>query len=81
MQKTKALHKAERNIDALVKDKPFKRQFNKVPEKFRNKLTGNYTIPLNCRYCNFLNSCWGDEIVYRKNPRGATHKWYFGEPK
>jgi hypothetical protein len=81
MQKTKALHKAERNIDALVKDKPFKRQFNKVPEKFRNKLTGNYTISLNCRYCNFLNSCWGDEIVYRKNPRGATHKWYFGEPK
>ena len=81
IQKTTALRKAERNIDALVKDKPFKRQFNKVPEKFRNKLTGNYTISLNCRYCNFLNSCWGNEIVYRKNPRGATHKWYFGEPK
>lgn len=79
-QKTKALNKAAKNIDALVKDKPFKRQFKKVPEKFRNKITGNYTLSLNCRYCSFTKSCWGNEIVFRKNPRGATHKWYFGEP-
>ena len=79
-QKTKALNKAKRNIKDLVEDAPFKRQFKKVPERFRNKITGNYTIALNCSYCNYLKPCWGDEISFHKNPRGSTHKWYFGTP-
>jgi len=79
--KRSAIGKANKNIKALVDDVPFKRQFEKVKEKFRNKITGNYTIALNCRYCNFKTSCWGNEIVFRKNPRGASSKWYVGEPK
>ena len=79
--KRSAIGKANKNIKALVDDVPFKRQFEKVKEKFRNKITGNYTIALNCRYCNFKTSCWGNEIVFRKNPRGASSKWYVGEPR
>tara|TARA_R110000751_G_scaffold306541_2_gene425437 strand:- start:4951 stop:5796 length:846 start_codon:yes stop_codon:yes gene_type:complete len=79
--KRSAIGKANKNIKALVDDVPFKRQFEKVKERFRNKITGNYTIALNCRYCNFKTSCWGNEIVFRKNPRGASSKWYVGEPK
>ena len=79
--KRSAISKANKNIKALVDDVPFKRQFEKVKEKFRNKITGNYTIALNCRYCNFKTSCWGNQIVFRKNPRGASSKWYVGEPR
>ena len=79
--KRSAITKANSNINALVNDAPFKRQFKKVTERYRNKLTGNYTLALNCRYCNFKSACWGDEIVFRKNPKGASFKWYVGEPK
>ena len=77
----KAIADARTNAEALVNDVNFKRCFNKEPELVRRKATGNYTLHVNCRYCKFKKSCWGDDIVFRKNPRGSTYRWYFGEPK
>ncbi len=77
----KALHTAKVNAKALADDAPFERCFKKEAELVRRKLTGNYTLGVNCRYCKFKQSCWGKELVFRKNPRGATSRWYFGEPK
>lgn len=79
--KQRAIQIARKNAEALDLDKPFERCFNPVVEVVRKKPTPNKTLHVNCRYCKFKRSCWGDEIVWRKNPRGATHRWYFGEPK
>lgn len=77
----RALHTAKINAKALADDAPFERCFKKEAELVRRKVTGNYTLAVNCRYCKFKQSCWGEELVFRKNPRGATSRWYFGEPK
>ena len=75
-----ALNKARKNAKSLVDDEPFVRCFEKEKELVKRKHTKNYTLALNCRYCHFKKSCWGDELVFRKNPRGSTFRWYFGEP-
>ena len=78
---TKAIADARKNADALNNEVPFKRCFGPVDEIFRRKATGNKTLHVTCRYCSYKQGCWGDDLVFRKNPRGSTHRWYFGEPR
>ena len=76
-----ALNDARKNADALNNDDEFTRCFSPIPELVRKKPTGNKTLSVTCRYCKFKETaCWKDEIVFRKNPRGSTFRWYFGEP-
>tara|TARA_R100001163_G_scaffold3495_3_gene5156 strand:- start:6796 stop:7647 length:852 start_codon:yes stop_codon:yes gene_type:complete len=79
--KQTAISNARSNADALNLDLPFKRKFGPVPELVRKKPTGNKTLDVTCRYCSYKHTCWGNEIVWRKNPRGSTYRYYFGEPK
>tara|TARA_R100001230_G_C5686698_1_gene196432 strand:- start:51 stop:953 length:903 start_codon:yes stop_codon:yes gene_type:complete len=79
--KERAIAVARKNAEALRTDAPFERCFRPVDEFVRKKPTGNKTLHVNCRYCKFKQTCWGDELVFRKNPRGSTFRWYFGEPK
>jgi hypothetical protein len=81
----KALATAEQNIDKLLKDAPFKRVFEAIPETWYSKPTGNKTLDVTCSYCAFKKACWGDAIAYEANPRSKAqypkYAWYVGGAK
>jgi len=74
-----AIAAAAKNARALEYDEPFKRCFKPAPELYSKKHTGDYTLHVNCSYCQYKKPCWGDRITFRKSKKAATHKWFFGD--
>lgn len=37
---------------------PLDRQFEPIPDKFRNKPTGMKRLPMSCGFCDYTASCW-----------------------
>jgi len=80
-----ALKLAEDNIKALMENKPFKRCFTDIEEKYRNKLTGNRVLDSVCSFCSFKQECWGDKIQYlpqqvfdsEGKPRSKSPRYYW----
>ena len=75
--KRKAVGDARKNADALESDLPFERCFGPVPDTYYNKPTGDMRLDVVCSYCRFKETCWGDEIEFRKSRKSSAYKWYF----
>ena len=58
------LLKVEKNIESLVSNAPFKKQFTDVDELFRKKPTNNRILCITCGFCNFRDTCWPG-VTYR----------------
>jgi hypothetical protein len=41
-----------------VNNNEFERCFSAVPEYFRGKATGNFTLPSECTFCDYRHLCW-----------------------
>lgn len=76
--KRAALKEAKHNAHAIETDAPFERCFGPVPFKWKGKDTSSKMLHVNCSYCPYKHPCWGDEITWKKSPKGSTYKWYFG---
>ena len=78
--KREALKRANTNIKALMKDEPFKRQFELKNEKFGRNETGNKVLGTVCSYCQYKHKCWGDDIQYlpqqQSKSANPTYYWY-----
>ena len=78
--KREALKRANTNIKALMKDKPFERQFELKNEKFGRNETGNKVLGTVCSYCQYKHKCWGDDIQYlpqqQSKSANPTYYWY-----
>lgn len=49
----------ENNVIALIEtNKPFKRQFTDVDEKFSKRFTGNKILQSPCTFCKYKYECW-----------------------
>jgi len=46
------------NVEALVKNSPFKRCYTEVDETFKKRYTGNKVLASPCIYCKFRYTCW-----------------------
>lgn len=56
------IHNTKKYLDS---DAPFKKSYEDVEEKFRNKITGNRHLGINCVYCDYKHLCWKD-LQYRE---------------
>lgn len=74
-----AISTARTNADAIVNDLPFKRCFKPEPETYYKKPTGDHKLCLNCSYCDFKKSCWGDEIEFRQSNKAKSWGWFFNK--
>ena len=52
------LAEAEKKVEALTSDAPFKRCFDDEPETFNRILTGNRKLGMECSWCKYRFSCW-----------------------
>ena len=52
------LKEAEKKIDALVSDAPFRRCFEDEPETYRKKPSGNRKLGKECSWCSYRHACW-----------------------
>lgn len=78
-ESTEALLGAAETIRKITTDAPFERMFKTVPETFYGKPTGNERTPQECKFCDFLTSCW-PEAVYRpqtgSKAKSPQYYWY-----
>lgn len=63
LAKTEALGKIENTKNVIRNKEPFQKCYEPVPEKFRNKATGNMVLDTVCSMCNYRNTCWPDAIL------------------
>lgn len=72
-----AIELAQKNIEALESNAPFKRLFEDQEETFNRKTTGNRTLGLECRFCAYKKPCWGDELQYlpQQQSKALNPKW------
>ena len=68
---------AKDNLNAIKKNKKFKRCFTDIEETFRKTKTGNRILGLTCSYCAFKKKCWGDEIQHlpQQQSQARDPKW------
>ena len=82
--KKQALGSAEKSIKNILADKPFAREFEDVPETYKDidksiKPTGNRLLGKDCSFCGYKKHCWPDAILYRKvslNKKRRPLVWY-----
>ena len=74
-----AIELAQKNIEALESDAPFKRLFEDQEETFNRKTTGNRTLGLECRFCAYKKPCWGAELQYlpQQQSKAISPKYYW----
>ena len=74
---------AKKNMDAINLDLPFQRCFTPQAEIDNKNPSGNLELGVNCRYCEYKEHCWGEQLSFqgRVGPRGGIKapKWYIGE--
>ena len=82
-EKNEALQKASDNVEALVKDKPFKKLFEPKDEKIKIKgediFTGNKIMPTACSFCSYKYHCWPKAELHKKVATRAVSRpmvWY-----
>jgi hypothetical protein len=68
-----------KSIVATDTTKPFRKQFDDIPEVFYKKETGNRTLCMECSWCDFKHHCWSELEFRRQLPsKGKNPKfvWY-----
>ena len=77
------LEDANKRVEAIVNDAPFKVPFQSVPETVtidRQKVeTGNRLMPKTCTFCSFKTKCWKNAELSPKitsKARFKPHVWY-----
>jgi hypothetical protein len=77
------LEDANKRVEAIVNDAPFKIPFQSVPETVtidRQKTeTGNRLMPKTCTFCSFKTKCWKNAELAPKitsKARFKPHVWY-----
>ena len=72
-----AIELAQKNIEALESNAPFKRLFKDEEEFFNKKATGNRTLGLECRFCAYKKPCWGKNLQYlpQQQSKALNPKW------
>tara|TARA_R100001460_G_scaffold61702_2_gene101836 strand:+ start:1330 stop:2226 length:897 start_codon:yes stop_codon:yes gene_type:complete len=72
-----AIELAQKNIEALESNAPFKRMFEDEEETFNKKPTGNRVLGLECRFCAYKKPCWGKELQYlpQQQSKALNPKW------
>jgi hypothetical protein len=77
------LEDANKRVEAIVNDAPFKVPFQSVPETVtidRQKTeTGNRLMPKTCTFCSFKTKCWKNAELAPKitsKARFKPHVWY-----
>jgi len=82
-ESNEALQKASENVEALVKNKPFKRLFEPKDEKIKIKgediFTGNKIMPMACGFCSYKHHCWPKAELHKKVATRAVNRpmvWY-----
>ena len=75
--RVKALTTAEKNIEAIENNVPFKRCFNEIEETFRTKKTGNKILGMACSFCPYKLPCWGSklQLLPQQQSQGKNPKW------
>ena len=72
-----AIELAQKNMEALESNAPFKRLFKDEEEFFNKKATGNRTLGLECRFCAYKKPCWGKDLQYlpQQQSKALNPKW------
>lgn len=72
-----AIELAQKNMEALESNAPFKRLFKDEEEFFNKKATGNRTLGLECRFCAYKKPCWGKNLQYlpQQQSKALNPKW------
>tara|TARA_Y100000114_G_C11754070_1_gene325909 strand:+ start:225 stop:1112 length:888 start_codon:yes stop_codon:yes gene_type:complete len=72
-----AIELAQKNMEALESNVPFKRLFKDEEEFFNKKATGNRTLGLECRFCAYKKPCWGKNLQYlpQQQSKALNPKW------
>ena len=72
-----AIELAQKNIEALESNAPFKRLFKDEEEFFNKKATGNRTLGVECRFCAYKKPCWGKNLQYlpQQQSKALNPKW------
>tara|TARA_R100001510_G_scaffold22356_1_gene19567 strand:+ start:953 stop:1840 length:888 start_codon:yes stop_codon:yes gene_type:complete len=72
-----AIELAQKNMEALESNAPFKRLFKDEEEFFNKKATGNKTLGLECRFCAYKKPCWGKDLQYlpQQQSKALNPKW------
>ena len=72
-----AIELAQKNLEALESNAPFKRLFKDEEEFFNKKATGNRTLGLECRFCAYKKPCWGKNLQYlpQQQSKALNPKW------
>jgi len=74
-----AIERAKDVVKTVVEDAPFKRCFEDIEEKWYKKPTGNRTLDIACKYCEFKWTCWPGLQYLPSIPSKAknpTRKYY-----
>jgi|TARA_Y100000401_G_C8321705_1_gene225670 hypothetical protein len=82
--KKQALAEAVESIERIVSDEPFKREFEDIPETYKDsdrsvKLTGNRLLSKDCSFCGYKKHCWPKVKLHRKvnlNKKRRPLTWY-----
>ena len=72
-----AIELAQKNMEALESNAPFKRLFKDEEEFFNKKATGNRTLGLECRFCAYKKPCCGKNLQYlpQQQSKALNPKW------